>query len=71
MAMTREELIELARKIRFAEGDSEREMDQNIDLFLNNVPDPNATKYFYSKEFEGMTLEQIVDKALSYKPIQL
>jgi len=69
--MTREKLIELAKKIKFAEGDSEEEMDRNIDLFLKNVPDPNATKYFYSQEFEGMTLEQIVDKALSYKPIQL
>ena len=69
--MTKKELIELARKIRFAEGESEKEMDRNIDLFLENVPDPNATKYFYSKEHEGLTLEEIVDKALSYKPFQV
>lgn len=71
MPMTREELIQLARKIRNAEGNSEEEIDGNIDLFLRNVPDPNATRYFFSKKFEGMTLEEIVDKALSYKPIQL
>lgn len=71
MAMTRDELIELARKIRSAEGMSEEEINGNIDLFLKNVPDPNATKYFFNKKFEGMTLEDIVDKSLSYKPIQL
>ncbi len=71
MAMTREELIDLARKIRNAEGHSEEDIDVNIGLFLKNVPDLNATKYFFSKKFEGMTLEEIVDKALSYKPIQL
>ena len=71
MAMTRDELIALAKKIRFAEAMTEKEMDEDIELFLRNVPDPRASDYFFSKKFEGMTLEEIVDKALSYKPIQL
>lgn len=69
--MTRDELIELARKIKFAEGKDEKEMDENIDIFLKNVPDPNAANYFFSKKFEGMSIEEIVDKSLSHKPIQL
>ncbi len=69
--MTREELLALAKKIRFAEAKTEREMDEDIELFLKNVPDPQASDYFFSKKFEGMTLEEIVDKALSYRPIQL
>jgi hypothetical protein len=69
--MTREDLIILAKKIRFAEANTEKEMDEDIELFMRNVPDPHASNYFFSKKYEGMTLEEIVDKALSYKPIQL
>lgn len=71
MAMTRKELIALAKKIRFAEAETEEEMDYDIELFMRNVPDPQASDYFFNKKFEGMTLEEIVNKALSYKPIQL
>jgi hypothetical protein len=69
--MTREELIDLARKIRNAEGNNEEEIDGNIDLFLSDVPNPQASDYFFCKKFEGMTLEEIVGKALNYRPIQL
>jgi len=69
--MTREELIQLAKKIRYAEASSEKEMDNDIERFLSNVPHPNASDYFFNKKYEGMTLEEIVDKALSYKPIIL
>jgi hypothetical protein len=69
--MNREELIKLAKKIRFADAKTEEEMDLDIELFMKNVPDPHASDYFFSKKFEGMSLEDIVDKALSYKPIAL
>ena len=69
--MTREELIELAQKIMNAEGDTEEEYRSNIHLFKANVPDPNATDYFFDMKYKNLTIEQIVDKALSYKPIQL
>ncbi len=35
--MTRDELIELARKIRNAEGNNEEDIDGNIDLFLKKM----------------------------------
>jgi hypothetical protein len=69
--MNRKELIILAKKIRFAEAETEAEMDNDIETFMNNVLDPHAADYFFSKKYEGMSLEEIVDKALSYKPIAL
>jgi len=69
--MTREELIELAEKIINAGGKDEEEYRANIHLFKRNVPDPNAANYFFDIKYKHLTVEQIVDKALSYKPIQL
>ena len=42
--MTREELIEIVKKVRQAEG-SEDEIDKLMDKFESNVPDPNAGNY--------------------------
>lgn len=69
--MNREELIAIAKKIINLETASEDEEDDLIALFTNNVPDPNASDLFFSKEYDGLTAEEIVDKVLSYKPIQL
>lgn len=69
--MTREELIELAQKIMNAEGATEEEYRANIHLFKANVPDPNAANYFFDMKYKDLSIEEIVDKALSYKPIQL
>lgn len=68
--MTREELIQLANKIIKAEG-TEEEVIANVLLFEKNVPDPNASDYLTQPEYDDLSPEQIVDKALSYKPIQL
>ena len=68
--MEKEELIELVKKIQAVEG-SEEEIDGMIDEFLENVPDPNASDYIFEKEYEDLTPQEIVDKALSYRPIQL
>ena len=78
--MTREELIELGRKITNCEG-TEKEQDEMYELFSNNVPHPNgANLFFYPENYNARkddiseynpTVEEIVDKALSYKPIQL
>jgi hypothetical protein len=80
MAMTREELIELGRKIVNCEG-TEEEIDSMYELFSNNVPHPNGANLFYYPENYNArkfniaeyrpTIEEVVDKALSYKPIQL
>lgn len=68
MAMTREELIELITSITTVEGKSEQEIDNLIDVFIANVPHPSPTNLIY---YEDLTVEEVVDKALSYKPIQL
>lgn len=69
--LNRAALIILAQKIRNAEGDSEEENNQLLDDFLNNVPDPNAGNYFFDQAFDDLTAEEIVDRALSYRPIRL
>jgi hypothetical protein len=65
--MNREELIELVKKIQ-AGGHTEEEVHNLVQQFSKNVPDPQGYEYiFYGK----LTPEQTVDKALSYRPIQL
>ena len=68
--MNREELIALVNNIRFAKG-TEEEIDQMLNLFLGNVPDPNAADYIFGVEHENLTSEEIVDKALNYKPFNI
>jgi len=40
-----------------------------VDQFLENVPDPNAASYIFDLEYEDLTAEEVVDKALTYKSI--
>jgi len=80
MVMTREELIELGRKIVNCEG-TEEEINSMYELFSKNVPHPNGANLFYypenynARKFHiaeyNQTVEEVVDKALSYKSIQL
>lgn len=69
--MTRTELIELAERIQDASGANEAENNELLELFLANVPDPNASNYFFELEYDDLSPEEIVDKALAYKPFQL
>jgi len=78
--MTREELIELGKKIVSAEG-TEEQLNEWMDVFGENVPHPNGAALFYWPENYNArkddiskynpSVEEVVDKALSYKPIQL
>ncbi len=78
--MTREELIELGYKIVNCEG-SEDEIDELMELFDENVPHPDgANLFFYPENYNARkddisqynpTVEEVVDKALSYRAIQL
>lgn len=52
-------------------GKTEEENDRMLQRFLENVPDPNASNLFFSVEYEDLEAEEIVEKALSYKPIRL
>ncbi len=65
--MSREELIELVKKIMKCEG-TEEEVDNMIDILEKNVIDPEVTNYIF---YEENTPEEVVDKALTYKPIIL
>ncbi len=67
--LTKEELIELVRKIMYAEG-TEEEIDKWMDVVEANVPHPEVSDLiFYPKK--EMSPKEIVEEALSYKPIKL
>ncbi|MDI9881117.1 bacteriocin immunity protein [Flectobacillus longus] len=80
MAMTREELIKLGNLILDFEG-TEEEHTELLLLFDNNVPHPQgSTLFFYPENYNARkddrsqynpSVEEVVDKALSYKSIHL
>ena len=65
--MTRDEMISLVKTIMNARG-SENDIDGAIELLERNVPHPNVSDLIF---YNDLTPEEIVDRALSYKPIQL
>ena len=65
--MQRQELIELIRKIQRSEG-TEEEADNDIGLLCRSFADPQAANYIY---YEELSAEEIADKIINYKPIQL
>ena len=65
--MSREELIELVEKIMKCEG-TEEVVDNMIDVLKKNVIDTEVTNYII---YEENTPEEVVDKALAYKPMVL
>ena len=72
--MSRDELVGLVRRIMAGEGGSQEEADRLVDLFLENVPHPEADGLiFYPERYFGHepTAEEVVDAALSYRPIEL
>ncbi len=67
--LTREELIKLVERMCNGEG-SDDEIGEWIEILERNVPDPNVSDLVYWNN-EGLTPEQIIDRAMSYKPIIL
>lgn len=65
--MSKEELIELVEKIMKCEG-TEEEIDNMIAVLKKNVIAPDVTNYIF---YEENTPEEVVEKALAYKPIIL
>ncbi|MBC6469686.1 bacteriocin immunity protein [Actinomadura alba] len=67
--IAREELIEIVRRIQ----DVDPEVDYYVDLFEANILDPRGSGLIYwpPEELEDATPEEIVDVALSYRPIEL
>jgi hypothetical protein len=78
LPMTRNELIELGKKI-IAANASEREVSSLMELFDVNVPHPEGSNLFYYPENYNAdtdditqynpSVEEVVDKCLSYKGI--
>lgn len=75
--VTREELVEVTRRIADGQG-KEHQVNFWLDLLQANVPDPAVSdlifwpnRYFEVEDAPDLTPDQIVDIALGYKPIQL
>jgi len=70
--LNRDELVALVRKIVNVEG-SEEEITNWVNLFSHAVPHPEASGLIFWPSRYGLggdpSPEQIVDKALDYKPI--
>ncbi|GIO05697.1 hypothetical protein J31TS6_17250 [Brevibacillus reuszeri] len=67
--VSKEDLIELVGKIMNVEG-SEEEIDRMIEILKQSVPHPEVSDLIFWNE-NDLTPEQVVEQALSYKPIQL
>lgn len=65
--MSREELLVLVNRIISVDGDEE-EIAEMVELFERNVPHPAPSDLIY---YEDLSSEEIVEKALAYKPIAL
>ncbi len=66
--MNKGELIELVRQIIAIDNKTEKEIDVLTDQLVSNVPHPEVTDLIY---YADLTPEEIVERALSYKPIRL
>lgn len=66
--MSKEDLIILVEKIMKCDG-TEEEIDEMIKLLEKNVPDPRVSDLIFWGE--ERTPQEIVEIALSYKPILL
>lgn len=69
--MEREELVALVRRIMAAEGDDAL-MDAWIEALRGNVVDPHVVGYiFHPEDGWAPTAEEIVERALAYRPFAL
>lgn len=66
--MSRRELIQLVEQILDVEKYSEEQLNGMLDLLHRNVPHPAVSDLIY---YDDLSPEEIIDKALNYKPIQL
>jgi Colicin immunity protein / pyocin immunity protein len=68
--LTREQLVELVRRIIAVDG-SMCEVDGFIAVLQANVPHPSVSDLIFWPERGERSAEEIVDEALAYKPIAL
>ena len=69
--MNRDELLSIVRKLKSGDYASDAERTRLVSVFERNVPHPNASDLIFFPMKDGTTPEQIVDEALSYRPIGL
>lgn len=65
--LNRDELILLVERIQKCQG-TEKQIDRLIEIVEKNLIDPKVSDYIFHEE---NTPEEVVDKALAYKPILL
>ncbi len=65
----RSHLVQLVKQIMAGEG-TEDEIHERLMFVRKNVPDPYVSDYIFWPDRQ-MTAEEIIDRALAYKPIQL
>ncbi|AXF22761.1 hypothetical protein CUJ89_19840 [Burkholderia pyrrocinia] len=65
--MNRDELIVLVGRMRESNYTSDEEAESDIEILNEKVMDPYAMDYIFQKKYENMSLDEIVDKILSYK----
>ena len=66
--LTREQIIDLAAKLKSGAFATEQETDAALAELKSGVADPKITDYIF---WDDLTPEKIADKALSYQPILL
>lgn len=66
--MKKEGLINLVEKIFQGEYGNDEERSLLFHKFMTNVPDPQAISLLIDRKI-NLTPEEIVEKALTYKPI--
>lgn len=69
MSLSREQLVGLVRLTISCDG-TEEEINKWVSILEQNVPDPNVSALIFYPD-RPMTPEEIVDRAMSYKPILL
>jgi hypothetical protein len=67
--LSKDEVILLIARLMNGEG-TEKEADEMISVLKQHVPDPNVSNLIFWSD-EEYTPEEIYEKAMSYKPIQL
>jgi hypothetical protein len=70
--LTREEMIALVERLTRGEGE-EAEAGDWIERLERSLPNPHISRIIFWPEpdEEGLTAEQIVDKAMRYRPFPL
>ena len=68
--LTEEEVLKLIKKVCDTEYNSEKECTDLLNIIRQNVPHPEVSNLIFKHKPE-LTPEQILEKALSYKPIIL